>query len=113
MENTPTGQNLLGGNEPSTWIFTFTKNDVEAGKSNVVTGQLLITNTLAHVLIYSGATHSFALCKFAEYVLHDCDVLRQSFSTSLPYGKILFSSHWLRAIPMIISGRELYVDLMI
>ena len=113
MENFPIGQNLLGGNEPSARIFTFTKNDVEARQSNVVTSQLLIANTLAHVLIDSGATHSFASCKFAECVSHDCDVLRQGFSISMPYGEILFSSHWLQAIPMIISGRELYVDLVV
>ncbi|KAL5567494.1 hypothetical protein UlMin_024069 [Ulmus minor] len=89
------------------------RNHAKAGQSNVVTGQLLIANTLAHVLIDSGATHSFASCKFAECMSHDCDVLRQGFSTSLPTGEILFSSHWLRAIPMIISGRELYVDLVI
>ena len=79
----------------------------------MVTGQLLIANTLAYVLIDSRETHSFASCKFDECVSHDCDVLRQGFSTSLPSGEILYSSFWLRAIPMIISGRQLYVDLVI
>ncbi|KAL5573143.1 hypothetical protein UlMin_022740 [Ulmus minor] len=35
-ENTSTGQGLLGGIEPTTWIFAYTKDDAEAGKSNVV-----------------------------------------------------------------------------
>ena len=79
----------------------------------MVTGQLLIANTLAYVLIDSRETHSFASCKFVECVSHDCDVLRQGFSTSLLSREILFSSHWLRAIPMIILGIELYVVLVI
>ena len=95
------------------WIFIFTKNDAKVGQSNVVTSQLLITNTRADVLIDSGVIHSFASCKFAKCVLYNCNVLRQGFSIPLPSGDILFSSHWLRAIQMIILGRELVMDLVI
>ena len=103
----------MEGNEPSTRIFTFTKSDAEARQFNVITGQLLIANILAHVLIDSEVIHSFASCKFAVCVSHDCDILMQGFSTSLPSGEILFSSHWLRAVSIIILGCELYIDLVI
>ena len=44
---------------------------------------------------------------------HNCAILRQSFSSSLSFGEILFSSHWVQVVPMIILGRDLFVDLII
>ena len=38
---------------------THTKGDVEAGTSNVVTGQLFVANMNSHILFDSGATLSF------------------------------------------------------
>ena len=113
LENSLIRKSLLGGAEPIAQIFAYTKNDAEAGQSNFVIVQFLISNTLARVLIDNGATHSFVSSKFAECVSHNCAVFRQGFSTSLLSGEILFSSHWLRAVAMIISGRELFVDLII
>ena len=35
------------------------------------------------------------------------------FSTSLPSGEVLFSTYWLKHVPVLISDRELYVDLVV
>ena len=40
------------------------------------------------------------------------DNLKQPFRTSLPSGEILLSNFWIRNIPIVICGRELYVDLI-
>nr|GMN67910.1 hypothetical protein TIFTF001_036974 [Ficus carica] len=47
-------------------IYTYTKGDVEAGTSNVVTGQISITTFDAITLFDSGATHSFVSKEFAQ-----------------------------------------------
>ena len=50
---------------PNAHIFAYTKNDVEAGTSNAVTGQLSVANQDAHILFDSGTTYSFASHIFA------------------------------------------------
>ena len=41
------------------------------------------------------------------------DRIEQTFRTTLPSGEVLLSDYWLRHMPIIIFGRELYVDLII
>ncbi|KAL5579140.1 hypothetical protein UlMin_011582 [Ulmus minor] len=41
------------------------------------------------------------------------DIIPQTFRTSLPSGEVLLSVYWLRAVPIILSERELYVDLIV
>ncbi|KAL5541785.1 hypothetical protein UlMin_009495 [Ulmus minor] len=72
IEGPPISQGRLEAPEPEAKIFAYTKGDVDAGTSNVVT----------------------------------------VFRTSLPSGDVLISTHWLRAIPVLVSNRELYVDLI-
>ncbi|KAL5553903.1 hypothetical protein UlMin_041305 [Ulmus minor] len=40
------------------------------------------------------------------------ELIPRVFRTSLPSGDVLISTHWLRAIPVLVSDRELYVDLI-
>ena len=70
------------------------------------TGQLQVVNLLVYVLFDSCTTHSFASHKFTEEISHECNMLKEGFSTSLPSRKILLSSHWLQAGPVLLSGRE-------
>ncbi|KAL5537990.1 hypothetical protein UlMin_046171 [Ulmus minor] len=94
-------------------IFSITKEEAEAGSSTVVAGQLSIAGTPAYALIDSGATHSFASPMFVEKIGRLPDRLEGIFSTSLPSGATLLSDSWLQATPVIIDGRELYVDLVV
>ena len=97
LERPPISQGRLEAPELEAKIYAYTKRDVEAGTSNVVTSQLSIANLTLRVLFDSGATHSFT----------------RIFRTSLPSGDVLVLTHWLRAIPVLVSDQELYVDLII
>ena len=79
----------------------------------MVTGQLSVANHDAHVLFDSGASHSFASCSFAKKLDQATDRIEQTFRTTLPSGEVLLSDYWLRHMPIIIAGRELFVDLVI
>ncbi|KAL5539424.1 hypothetical protein UlMin_044282 [Ulmus minor] len=50
---------------------------------------------------------------FVEKIGRLPDRLEGIFSTSLPSGATLLSDSWLQATPVIIDGRELYVDLVV
>ncbi|KAL5538583.1 hypothetical protein UlMin_045492 [Ulmus minor] len=112
IEGPPISQGRLEAPEPEAKIFAYTKGDVEAGTSNVVTGQLSVANLSLHVLFDSGATHSFVSSVCASKMNRVKELITQTFRTSLPSGDVLISTHWLRAIPVLVSNRELYVDLI-
>ena len=59
LEEPSISQARLEGPEHEVKIYSYTKGDVEARTSNVVTGQLSVANLNLHVLFDSGATHSF------------------------------------------------------
>ena len=40
------------------------------------------------------------------------ELIARTFRTPLPSGDVLVSTHWLQAIPMLVSNQELYVDLI-
>ena len=104
---------LLEESETIARILTFTKDDVAARQSKVLTSQLQIANLPAFVLIDCGVTHSFTSRKFAEGESHACNVLNEGLSTSLPSGEILLSSHWLQVVLVVFSRRELLAVLVI
>ncbi|KAL5569524.1 hypothetical protein UlMin_026099 [Ulmus minor] len=112
IEGPPISQGRLEAPEPEAKIFAYTKGDVDAGTSNVVTGQLPVANLPLHVLFDSGATHSFVSSVCASRMNRIRELISRVFRTSLPSGDVLISTHWLRAIPVLVSNRELYVDLI-
>ncbi|KAL5578042.1 hypothetical protein UlMin_019741 [Ulmus minor] len=109
-----------GGSPPTTMArcveravrIEYRMGDVEAGTSNVMTGQLSVANLTLHVLFDSGATHSFVSSVCASKMNRVKQSITRMFRTSLPSGDILVSTHWLRAILVLMSNRELYVDLI-
>ncbi|KAL5540775.1 hypothetical protein UlMin_042388 [Ulmus minor] len=68
---------------------------------------------VARVFFDSGATHSFISAIFADCLLRSKDTIRQTFRTVLPSGDIILSNYWLCAVPVVVSERELSVDLVI
>ncbi|KAL5579934.1 hypothetical protein UlMin_012376 [Ulmus minor] len=79
---------------------------------SVVSGQLIVATIPAYVLIDSGATHSFVFEKFANRINRFHYKSDGMFSTTLPSGEVMFSTCWLRAVPMIVDDRELFADLI-
>ena len=59
LEGPSISQGRLEAPELEAKIYAYTKGDIEAGTSNVVTGQLSVANLTLHVLFDSGATYSF------------------------------------------------------
>ncbi|KAL5545109.1 hypothetical protein UlMin_008893 [Ulmus minor] len=112
IEGPPISQGRLEAPEPEAKIFAYSKGDVDAGTSNVVTCQLSVANLPLHVLFDSGATHSFVSSVCASRMNRIRELISRVFRTSLPSGDVLISTHWLRAIPVLVSNRELYVDLI-
>ncbi|KAL5554728.1 hypothetical protein UlMin_042129 [Ulmus minor] len=85
----------------------------EAEPSTVVSGQLIVASIPAYVLIDSGATHSFASEMFAIRIDRCHYQSDGMFSTTLPSGEVMLSTCWLRAVPMIVDDRELFVNLIV
>ncbi|KAL5549569.1 hypothetical protein UlMin_004800 [Ulmus minor] len=113
MEGLPITQSSLEAPETNARIFTFSRNDAEAGTSNVVTGQLSVAKMIAYVLFDSGATHSFISNSFADRLNWVRDRMNQSFHVALPSGEVLLSNYWVRHVPIVFSGRELHADLVL
>ena len=65
------------------------------------------------MLFDSRAAHSFISAVFADCLGRNKDSIRQTFRTALPSGDVMLSNYWLRAVPVVISERELSVDLVI
>ncbi|KAL5565129.1 hypothetical protein UlMin_028293 [Ulmus minor] len=99
--------------EPNARIYAYTKGDAEARGSKVVTGQLPIVNKITRVLFDSGATHSFISAMIVDCLDRQVECIGQTFRTVLPSGDIMLSSYWLRAVPVVISERELCADLVV
>ncbi|KAL5545103.1 hypothetical protein UlMin_008887 [Ulmus minor] len=112
IEGPPIGQGRLEAPKPEAKFFAYTKTYVEAGTFNIVIGQLSVTNLTLHVLFDSGATHSFASSVCAIKMNRVKESIARTFRTFLPSGDVLVSTHWLRAILVLVSNRELYVDLI-
>ncbi|KAL5548886.1 hypothetical protein UlMin_004117 [Ulmus minor] len=74
--------------------------------------QLRAIEAIARVLFDSGATHSFISAMFVNCLDRQVECIGQAFRTVLPSGDIMLSSYWLRAVPVVISERELCADLV-
>ncbi|KAL5554939.1 hypothetical protein UlMin_037175 [Ulmus minor] len=112
MEGPSITQSRLEAPETNARIFTFSRNDAEAGTSNVVTDQLSVAKMSAYVLFDSGATHSFISNSFAGRFNWVRDRMNQSFHIALPSGEVLLSNYWVRHVPIVFSGRE-HADLVL
>ena len=83
-------------------MYAYTKGDVEAGTSNVVSGQLSVANLTLRVLFDSSTMHSFVSTVHATQMNRMREVTSRTFRTYLPSGDVLVSTHWLRAIPVLV-----------
>ena len=92
-------------------VFTLTQAEAEASPS-VVTGQLSSAGTSFTVLIDSGATHSFVSDRVIDRLCRPSEFSASGFGTILPTGELVVSRRWVRALPVLVDGRELSVDLI-
>ena len=92
-------------------VFTLTQAQTEASPS-VVTGQLSSAGFPFTVLIDSGATHSFVSSRVIDRLCRPSEYRTAGFGTLLPTGELVVSRRWIRALPVMVDGRELSVDLI-
>ncbi|XP_062113049.1 uncharacterized protein LOC133824194 [Humulus lupulus] len=93
-------------------VFTITQAEAEASPS-VVTGQIPMANITCKVLFDYGASHSFISSRTVNVVNAPSEIFNVGFVTMLPSGEIVISKNWVKAVPLWIGGRELYVDLIL
>ncbi|XP_062075164.1 uncharacterized protein LOC133779189 [Humulus lupulus] len=92
-------------------VFTLTKPKAEAS-TTVVSGQIFISGIDCHVLIDSGATHSFAAKRMVDRFNRTYEMHAKGFGTMLPIGEVVISRKWFRALSLRVDCRELFVDLI-
>ena len=93
-------------------MFTMTTTDAEADPS-VVAGEISIFDILANTLIDSGATHSFASPAYVRKLGRSPETFNLRYCVTIPSGDVLYSGQVLRACPIKIEDRELWVDLIV
>nr|XP_017217284.1 PREDICTED: uncharacterized protein LOC108194857 [Daucus carota subsp. sativus] len=115
IKDCPMWKNEQKKEEPSKTnarIFAITQADADASNT-VVSGNITIDGIPTYALIDSGATHSFASINYLKRLRRPFENLSSELNTILPYGEILYSNQWLRAVPVCIDNHELYVDLLV
>ena len=65
------------------------------------------------MLFNFGATHSFISAMFANCLGRNKDDIRQTFRMALLSSDVMLSNYWLRVVLVVISKRELSIDLVI
>ena len=78
----------------------------------MVIGQISSAGSLFTALIDSGATHSFVAARVIDQLCRPSILYARGFQTLLPTGELVVSRRWVRALPVVIDGRELFVDLV-
>ena len=79
----------------------------------VVTGNILICDKLAHVLFDPGATHSFISCSFVERAKVPKSLMHVALSVSTPLRAICVATEICRHCPIVIEGRRFWADLVV
>ena len=83
------------------------------GNPSVISGELYISKTPAHVLINSRATHSFASPAFIRKIENVLNIINKPFSVMVPSGEVLNLGQLVKACEVSISGHKLCADLII
>ena len=93
-------------------VFAMTREEAETNPA-VVSGNILIQGKLAHVLIDSGATHSFISQNFVRKLGIPSERLKDEYNVLVPSGDVLNSDQMIRACQIQIDGAVLYADLIV
>ena len=64
-------------------------------------------------MIDSGSTHLHASLKFVRRLGRSTDKMNTPLGITLPSGEVMYSNKVLRACPIIVDDRELFVDLIV
>ena len=98
--------------KPNARVYALNKEEAEAGPSTVVTGQLPIANLLAYTLVDSGASHSYLASRLVGKIEWEAKPLSQLFCTVTPAGDMYESRLWYKDVPIKISDKILFANLI-
>ncbi|XP_073133403.1 uncharacterized protein [Henckelia pumila] len=93
-------------------VFAMEDDQVDPN-TTIVTGMINVSSNPAHVLIYTGATHSFISVEFVNKSGLVPDKSISGFSISLPSGEELSSDLIIRGCSVQMQSHELLADLII
>ncbi|XP_073120481.1 uncharacterized protein [Henckelia pumila] len=93
-------------------VFAMTHEQVDTN-SAIVTGMINVSSIPAHILIDTGATHSFISFEFVNKSGLVPDKSISGFSISLPLGEELSSDLIIRGCSIQMQGQELHANLII
>ena len=96
----------------ATRVYTVTQQAADA-TPDVVTGTISLFDTDAHVLVDSGATHSFISWEFIERVGIEMRPTECSMIVSLPTGNSLIANRVYRGSKVTIASHEFEADLIV
>lgn len=83
-----------------------------SGSKTVVTGHISISGSIFTSLFDSGATHSFVSTRIVDRLCRPSSDLVKEFQILLLNGELIISTRDIRALPIVIEGRELHIDLV-
>ena len=93
-------------------VYTVTQQTADA-TPDVVTGTISLFDTDAHVLVGSGATHSFISREFIERVGIEMRPTQCSIIVSFPTGNSLIANRVYRGSKVTIASHEFEADLIV
>ena len=99
--------------KPNARVYSLNEGEVETRPSTMVTGQLSVANLSAYSLIDSGASHSFIAAHTSNKLEWKKAVFTQPFYTVTPAGDLYKSTSWFRNVPIKISNKVLYANLIV
>ena len=92
-------------------ILSLTESDASASRT-VVTGQISSSATTYYALFDSGASHSFVSTRVIDSLCRPVSELARPFLIKIPNGELIVSRKEIRALPIVVEGREFYVNLI-
>ena len=100
--------------KPGGRLYALAEIEIERGVEvkteadpSIITGEVFISGFVAYALIDLGSTHLHASLKFVRRLGRSKDQMSTLFSTTLPFGEIMYSNKVLRAYPIIVDDRKL------
>ena len=92
-------------------VLSLTESDASASRI-VVIYQISSSATTYYVLFDSGDSHSFVSTRVIDKLCMPVSELARAFLVKIPNGELIVSRKEIRALPIVVEGREFYVNLI-
>ena len=93
-------------------VYSIYEDEVRAGSSTAVTGQISVASFSAYALIDSGATNSFIASRRSDQLSRNKETFSYPFVTVTPSGERYQSLYWYKDVPIQVQDQVLEADLI-